>query len=49
MNFVFVKQLELVLINHVDIIRQAFNGAIGHEKIKPLGIMLFSYFDIDHG
>jgi hypothetical protein len=46
---VLVKEFELVLINHIDIVRQAFNGAIGHEKIKSLDRMFFSYFDIDHG
>jgi hypothetical protein len=44
----FVKQLELVLINHINVIRQTFNGAVGHEQIKPFGIMLFSYVDISH-
>ncbi len=49
MNFVFVKPLELILINHVDVIRQAYNGAIGHEKIKSLDRVFFSYFDMEPG
>jgi hypothetical protein len=46
---VFVKQLELILINHIDVIRQAFHCAVGHEKIKSLDGVLFGNFNVDHG
>jgi hypothetical protein len=49
MNLVLVKKLDLLLVDQINIIRQAFHRAVGHEQIKSLDGMLFGNFNVDHG